>query len=72
MTHSFLIDSASDNQVKCTFGVKPPDDKVCEFDATSLGPCAKSNSYGFKSNSPCVFIKLNKVRRDFNLVLVHS
>eukprot|EP00088_Acartia_fossae_P007017 TRINITY_DN13257_c0_g1_i6.p1 TRINITY_DN13257_c0_g1~~TRINITY_DN13257_c0_g1_i6.p1 ORF type:complete len:321 (-),score=109.15 TRINITY_DN13257_c0_g1_i6:622-1584(-) len=41
----------------------PADGKVCKFDLSELGPCAKGN-YGYDKGKPCVFLKLNKI---FNL-----
>lgn len=34
---------------------------VCVVDLHSFGPCSKTNSYGYKTNEPCIFLKLNKI-----------
>jgi len=35
--------------------------EVCAVNVDNWGPCTRSNGYGYKNNSPCVFIKLNRV-----------
>ena len=36
------------------------DKSITDFDFTTLGDCGKNN-YGYDSNSPCVFFRLNRV-----------
>ncbi|EUB56393.1 Sodium/potassium-transporting ATPase subunit beta-2 [Echinococcus granulosus] len=47
----------------CTNDQKSPNEpkKVCRFDLESLGPCNKSNNYGYPDDKPCVILKLNRV-----------
>lgn len=48
----------------CANGTKTPSDpkKVCRFDLSSLGPCNKSNDFGYPGEKPCAILKLNRVR----------
>lgn len=48
----------------CTTDGKTPNDpkKVCRFDLNSLGPCNKTNNFGYPDDKPCVILKLNRVR----------
>lgn len=39
-----------------------PKDKHCLFTKDMLGPCGQ-NGYGYYENKPCIFLKLNKMRR---------
>ncbi|KAM7539490.1 hypothetical protein Aperf_G00000058211 [Anoplocephala perfoliata] len=47
----------------CTDGEKTPNDPkmVCRFDLSSLGPCNKSNDFGYPSEKPCAILKLNRI-----------
>lgn len=36
-------------------------EKVCKFPLSKLGPCNRSNTYGYPYGAPCVILKLNKV-----------
>ncbi|EDW02898.1 sodium/potassium-transporting ATPase subunit beta-1 [Drosophila grimshawi] len=40
--------------------VHNPDD-VCVVDIAKFGPCSSANSYGYRTGTPCVFLKLNKI-----------
>jgi len=53
----------SSNRMACDPNNHPKDGKVCQVDITSqFGVCTKENQYGYARASPCVFLKLNKVR----------
>ncbi|XP_017069900.1 sodium/potassium-transporting ATPase subunit beta-1 [Drosophila eugracilis] len=45
----------------CGFGqVHDPTD-VCVVNTELFGGCSKANNYGYKTNQPCIFLKLNKI-----------
>lgn len=56
-----LLPGGGANQIPCQPGVNPPPGKVCMFESSSFKDCSPENSYGFKNNSPCVFLKLNRI-----------
>lgn len=56
-----ILPGGGANQVICKPGVNPAPGKVCIFDTSSFGPCSRENAYGYKSASPCVFLKLNRI-----------
>lgn len=31
------------------------------MDVSDFGECGRNNSYGYKNNAPCIFLKLNKI-----------
>ena len=47
----------------CDEDKKTPNEpkKVCRFNLTTLGPCNKSNDFGYPEDKPCVMLKLNRV-----------
>ncbi|KAH8329035.1 hypothetical protein KR074_001987 [Drosophila pseudoananassae] len=45
----------------CNFGQKNDPSDVCVVNIDTFGDCSKANSYGYKSNQPCIFLKLNKI-----------
>ncbi|XP_066968395.1 sodium/potassium-transporting ATPase subunit beta-like [Macrobrachium rosenbergii] len=50
------------NFIECKNEKRPTNNEVCKFMDTWLeGNCTKSNSWGYTSGSPCIFIKLNKM-----------
>lgn len=36
-------------------------EKVCHFNNESFRPCTLADDYGFKSNSPCILLRLNNI-----------
>lgn len=60
----FLIEAYTvnhNNQKTCDFDSKPSKKQVCRLDVDNFGECGRNNSYGYKSNSPCIFLKLNRI-----------
>lgn len=56
-------DDKEKNRVECDFNNYPNEGKVCRVSVSSkFGKCTKDNKYGYPQSSPCVFLKLNKVR----------
>ncbi|XP_002133544.3 sodium/potassium-transporting ATPase subunit beta-1-like isoform X1 [Drosophila pseudoobscura] len=54
-------DNTTVDRKNCEFGdIQRPSD-VCLVDMESFEGCSKANSYGYKTNEPCVFIKLNRI-----------
>ena len=52
-------DDESDTIIDCDYGTELNENKTCRF-TVKLGDCQK-DQYGFGSNKPCMFFKLNKV-----------
>lgn len=48
------------NLVKCGPNAPAPEGKVCDFDISTLGPCATGN-LGYDTGSPCIYLKLNRI-----------
>lgn len=47
----------------CSEDKLPGDGEVCRFQDTWLkGKCQKAESWGYNRESPCILLKLNKVR----------
>ncbi|XP_016944556.3 sodium/potassium-transporting ATPase subunit beta-1 [Drosophila suzukii] len=45
----------------CSFGQARNHSDVCVVNIDLFGSCSKANSYGYKTNQPCIFLKLNKI-----------
>jgi hypothetical protein len=52
------------NQQICDFDRPPQEGKVCAVNVKNYHPCTMEMGYGFNKSSPCIFIKLNRVRTD--------
>ena len=50
------------NQVVCDYNNLPRDGQVCSMNMDNWGRCTERYGYGYNQSSPCVFVKLNKVR----------
>ncbi|XP_001357413.1 sodium/potassium-transporting ATPase subunit beta-1 [Drosophila pseudoobscura] len=60
----FLIDynHTEGREMKhCGFGQTHNPIDVCVVNTELFGACSKANNYGYKSNEPCIFLKLNKI-----------
>lgn len=51
------------NQQICNYTMPAKNGNVCAVDVNNWGPCSPSQQYGFNNSAPCIFIKLNRVRR---------
>ncbi|ERL86822.1 hypothetical protein D910_04226 [Dendroctonus ponderosae] len=51
------------NYVNCDFDKPPGEGQVCATDLSKLGNCNHGRAYGYNSSSPCIFLKLNRVRQ---------
>ena len=53
------------NHVECSFETPPGQGQYCQVIQSDLitGPCTPEQNYGYDSGTPCILIKLNKVRR---------
>ncbi|XP_017000148.2 sodium/potassium-transporting ATPase subunit beta-1 [Drosophila takahashii] len=45
----------------CSFGQKNELTDVCVVNTELFGSCSKANNYGYKTNQPCIFLKLNRI-----------
>jgi sodium/potassium-transporting ATPase subunit beta len=56
------------NRVDCSFDKPPINGQVCRVDVSpnKFGGCTTENKYGYMKGSPCVFLKLNKVKKKKN------
>ena len=55
--------SAGGNVVDCTETNLPKAGEVCRFSAAWFkGACSSAESWGYNKESPCIILKLNKVR----------
>lgn len=59
---AYMDETKVENRVDCDFDHPPPEGKVCNVPATSWDPCTAQKKYNFPKSSPCIFLKLNKVR----------
>lgn len=50
------------NVVNCDFNSPPSPGKVCRNNINEFTECSKAKGYGYAKGSPCVFLKLNRVR----------
>lgn len=50
------------NQVQCDYNNMAPAGKVCAMNMDNWGMCTERFGYGYNRSSPCIFVKLNKVR----------
>lgn len=63
--HTAYIDNKDQgdrNQMHCDFNTPAQAGKACTVDVSNFGPCNSKNGFGYNSSSPCVFLKLNRVR----------
>lgn len=61
-----LIDKdVEKNRMDCDFNKHPTDGRVCRVEVSpqNYGICTPDNKYGYNKGSPCVFLKLNKVKK---------
>lgn len=45
----------------CDYSVTHNPNNVCVVNTETFGACSPGNNYGYKSNEPCIFLKLNKI-----------
>ncbi|XP_039496194.1 sodium/potassium-transporting ATPase subunit beta-1 [Drosophila santomea] len=45
----------------CGYGQVLDRTDVCVVNTDLFGGCSKANNYGYKTNQPCIFLKLNKI-----------
>lgn len=57
-----MLPSEGKNQVVCDFEQKPNNNKVCAVEVDSWGPCSPNEGYSYNKSSPCIFLKLNRVK----------
>ncbi|MPC64192.1 Sodium/potassium-transporting ATPase subunit beta [Portunus trituberculatus] len=61
--------SPTSNSVTCVPGEEVPAGSLCDFDILNVNTsCSKENDWGYSTNSPCLLLKLNRVRCGFLLV----
>lgn len=58
-----MLPSEGKNQVVCDFEQKPNNNKVCAVEVDSWGPCSPNEGYSYNKSSPCIFLKLNRVKK---------
>lgn len=57
----------TENRAHCDYNNPRDPGKVCIFstdDLSSCSPARTKNTYGFPERKPCIFLKLNKVKRN--------
>lgn len=54
-------DSTGLNVIPCDYDMKPDESNVCMVNISLFGPCSPEEGYGYKTGSPCVFLKLNRI-----------
>ena len=59
---------ANANHVECSFEAQPGEDQFCKVVTDNLitGPCTSEENFGYDKGTPCIAIKLNKVRQFWN------
>lgn len=50
------------NRQTCQDSSTVASEKPCDVDLNQFGPCTLENHFGYSTNSPCVFLKLKKVK----------
>ncbi len=47
----------------CTGDEKKPNtpNRICRFNLEELGPCNRTNDFGYPHDQPCVMLKINRV-----------
>lgn len=58
-----MLPSEGKNQIVCDFEQNPNSNQVCAVEVDSWGPCSPNEGYSYNKSSPCVFLKLNRVRK---------
>jgi sodium/potassium-transporting ATPase subunit beta len=54
--------SRGENQVICDYESIPKPNQVCFQEIKNLSPCTSAEGYGYERSTPCIFVKLNRVR----------
>jgi sodium/potassium-transporting ATPase subunit beta len=51
--------------VECGFDIKPGEAQICQVKAKDLmqGACTQENKYGYQDGTPCILLKVNRVRK---------
>lgn len=67
--NSQLLPGGGKNQKICDYDKPPKPGNVCAVDINSAewGPCVYKNNYSYPTANPCVFLKLNRVSRKFEV-----
>lgn len=56
-----LTSGRGQNIFNCQYSSPPPPGKVCDVNIKSFQKCTQENNYSYHKNSPCIFLKLNKI-----------
>jgi len=56
-----LTSGRGQNIFNCQYSSPPPPGKVCDVNIKSFQKCTHENHYSYHKNSPCIFLKLNKI-----------
>ncbi|XP_046402097.1 sodium/potassium-transporting ATPase subunit beta-2-like [Ischnura elegans] len=55
------IPGRAENLVNCDYLNTPKGNEVCRIDVMNWTPCTHEDDYGYKNNTPCVFLSLEKL-----------
>lgn len=56
-----LTTGRGQNIFNCKYASPPPPGKVCDVNIKDFDKCTQENNYSYHKNSPCIFLKLNKI-----------
>lgn len=59
-----LTPGRGQNIFNCQYDRLPGPGQVCDVDVKNFGPCTEENYFMYHQSSPCIFLKLNKVRSE--------
>ncbi|KAL3267196.1 hypothetical protein HHI36_011332 [Cryptolaemus montrouzieri] len=57
----YIAPVPGNNSIHCSFYRRPIGNEICKVDVNIFGDCSPKDLYGYRSASPCIYLKLNKI-----------
>ncbi|KAK9870330.1 hypothetical protein WA026_006415 [Henosepilachna vigintioctopunctata] len=57
----YIAPVPGNNSIHCSFYRRPIGNEICKVDINLFEDCAPKDLYGYRTASPCVYLKLNKI-----------
>ncbi|XP_044749081.1 sodium/potassium-transporting ATPase subunit beta-1-like isoform X2 [Coccinella septempunctata] len=57
----YMVPAVGNNSIECSFYRRPIGNEICKINLTMFGDCSPKDLYGYRTASPCIFLKLNKI-----------
>lgn len=57
----YIVPVPGNNSIHCSFHRRPINNEICKVDLNLFEDCSPKDLYGYRTASPCIFLKLNKI-----------